>query len=69
MEQGFTSRTDISQWHSDGIQNVVIYTAGETPRVSASVSEWEYIIQNMREILSPEFSQMLKAFKIPTLKS
>lgn len=55
MEQGFTREADFSQWHSDCIQNVVIYTAGENPRVSVNVSEWEYIIQNMHEILSPEF--------------
>ncbi|RMC11404.1 hypothetical protein DUI87_11523 [Hirundo rustica rustica] len=36
MEQGFTSRAEFSQWHSDGIQNVVIYTA---PYVSVNLSE------------------------------
>lgn len=63
MEQGLTSRTDFSQWHSDGFQNVVIYTAGETPHVSVSVSEREYLIQNMHEILIPEFLQTLKTSK------
>lgn len=63
MEQGFTSRADFSQCHSGGFWNMVIYTAGETPCVSVNVSEWEYIIQNMHEILSSEFLQMLKTSK------